>query len=48
MILLFLIREGYFNIVQFLVNGKHCNTEVVDKSGQTPLHYAVRLAHVLM
>ena len=42
MILLLLIRYGYFKIVQFLVKGKHCNTEAVDKSGQNPLHYAVR------
>ena len=42
MILLLLIRYGYFKIVQFLVNGKHCNTEAVDKYGQTPLHYAMK------
>ena len=39
--ILLLIREGYFKIVQFLVNGKHCNTEAVDKHGWTPLHHAV-------
>ena len=42
MILLLLIRWNRLEIVQFLVNGKHCNTEAVDKSGQTPLHLAVR------
>ena len=42
MILLLLIRLNYLEIVQFLVNGKYCNTEAVDKSGQTPLHHAVR------
>ena len=42
MILLLLIRYGYFKIVQFLVNGKHCNTEAVDKDGLTPLHHAMR------
>ena len=42
MILLLLIRYGYFDIVQFLVNGKYCNTEAVDNDGLTPLHYAVR------
>ena len=41
MILLLLIRYGCFKIVQFLVNGKHCNTEAVDKDGLTPLHLAV-------
>ena len=42
MILLLLIRWNRLEIVQFLVNGKHCNTEAVDKDGQTPLHYAVK------
>ena len=42
MILLLLIRRGQLKIVQFLINGKHCNTEAVNKYGQTPLHLAVR------
>ena len=42
MILLLLISNGHLEIVQFLINGKHCNTEAVDKDGRTPLHYAVR------
>ena len=42
MILLLLLRYGYFEIVQFLVNEKHCNTEAVDKDGQTPLHLAMK------
>ena len=42
MILLLLIRRGRLKIVQFLINGKHCNTEAVDKDGQTLLHFAVR------
>ena len=42
MILLLLIRCGRLKIVQFLINGKHCNTEAVDKDGQTLLHFAVR------
>ena len=42
MILLLLIRYGLLKIVQFLINGKHCITEAVDKNGQTPLHWAVR------
>ena len=42
MILLLLIRYGRLETVQFLVNGKHCNTEAVDKDGLTPLHWAVR------
>ena len=41
MILLLLIRWNHLGIVQFLVNGKHCNTEAVDKYGHTPLHWAV-------
>ena len=41
MILLLLIRYGRFGIVQFLINGKHCNTEAVTICRQTPLHYAV-------
>ena len=41
MILLLLISRGYFEIVQFLINGKYCNTEAVNKYGQTPLHWAV-------
>ena len=42
MILLLLIRCGYFKIVQFLVSGKHCNTEAVTTNGLTSLHYAVK------
>ena len=41
MILLLLIRCNHLEIVQFLVNGKHCNTEAVDKDEWTPLHWAV-------
>ena len=41
MILLLLIRYGRSEIIQFLINGKHCNTEAVDKDGWTPLHWAV-------
>ena len=41
MIALLLIRENYLKIVQLLINRGHCNTEAVDKSGQTPLRYAV-------
>ena len=40
--ILLLISNGRLEIVQFLINGKHCNTEAVDKYGQTPLHLAVR------
>ena len=40
--ILLLISNGHSEIVQFLVSGKHCNTEAVDKYGQTPVHYAVR------
>ena len=42
MILLLLVRLNHLEIVLFLVNGKHCNTEAVDNDGWTPLHYAVR------
>ena len=41
MILLLLIRYGGLEIVQFLINGKHCNTEAVNEAGWTPLHVAV-------
>ena len=42
MVLLLFIRYGRLEIVQYLINVKHCNTEVVDKDGWTPLHWAVK------
>ena len=42
MILLLLIRRGRLKIVQFLINGKHYNTEAVGKDGQTLLHLSMR------
>ena len=39
--LLLLISNNHSKIVQFLVNGKHYNTEAVNKDGWTPLHYAM-------
>ena len=42
MILLLLIRWNCLETVQYLVNGKYCNTEAVDKDGQTLLHYTVK------
>ena len=42
MILLLLLRWNQLETVEFLVNGKYCNTEAVDKDGLTPLHYAVK------
>ena len=42
MILLLLIRNGNMKIIDYLVGGKYSNVEAADKSGLTPLHYAVR------
>ena len=42
MILLLLIRNGRFEIVKCLVEGKHSNTDAADVYGETPLHLAVR------
>ena len=39
-IFLLLIRNGYLEIVQFLVNGNHCQVNAVDNDGKTALHYA--------
>ena len=40
MIVPFFFRRGYLNIVQFLVDGQHCNLEAKDNNGWTALHYA--------
>ena len=37
---LLLIRKGHLEIVQFLVNGNHCQANAVDTFGRTALHYA--------
>ena len=37
-----LIRNGYLDIVKFLVNEAHCKADAVDSIGWTPLHYATR------
>ena len=37
-----LIRKGHLKVVQFLIEGKHCNAEANDEDGQTPLDHAVR------
>ena len=41
MILLLFIRNGHFDIVEYLVGGKHSNVEATDRDGWTPLHRAV-------
>ena len=38
--LLLFVRNGHLVIVQFLVNGNHCQANAVDSSGWTALHYA--------
>ena len=40
MFFLLLIRNGHLEIVQFLVNGNHCQANAVDNYGNTALHYA--------
>ena len=37
---LLLIRYGHLEIVQFLVNGNHCQANAVDSYGDTALHDA--------
>ena len=37
---LLFIRNGHLEIVQFLVNGNHCQANAVNSSGNTALHYA--------
>ena len=39
---LFLISNGHLEVVQFLVEGKHCNPEAKDGYGETPLHEVAR------
>ena len=34
------IRNGHLEIVQFLVNGNHCQANAVNSYGKTALHYA--------
>ena len=37
-----LIRKGYLEVVQILVNGKDTDPNAVDKDGETALHIAVQ------
>ena len=37
---LLLIRNGHLEIVQFLVNGNHCQANAVNSNKETALHYA--------
>ena len=39
---LLLIRFGHLEVVQFLIKGKHCKPDAVNKDGSTALHYAAR------
>ena len=41
-VFILLIRNGHLEVVQFLINGKHCNPDAADKNGFTALHLAVR------
>ena len=41
-IFLLLIRNGHLEIVQFLVNGNHCQANAVDADGDTALHDAAQ------
>ena len=34
--------EGHLKIVEFLVQGDHCDPDAKDKNGCTALHYGVR------
>ena len=40
MFFLLLIRKEHLEIVQFLVNGNHCQGNAVDNQGWTALHHA--------
>ena len=40
MLFLLLISNGHLEIVQFLVNGNHCQANAVNNFRSTALHYA--------
>ena len=42
MTFLLLIREGYLEVVQFLVNSNHGDPNAVNKNGNTALHLAAQ------
>ena len=37
-----LIRNGHLKVVEFLVNGNHCQANAVNKNGETALHRALK------
>ena len=37
-----LIRNGHIQVVKFLVDGQHCNSNAVDEDRWTSLHFAAR------
>ena len=37
---LFFVRNRHLDIVQFFVNGNHCQANAVNSYGRTALHYA--------
>ena len=37
-----LIRYGHLKVVEFLVNGNHCQANAVNNDGETALHIALR------
>ena len=41
-VFLLLIRNGHLEIVQFLVNGNHCQANAVDNDRWTALHLAAQ------
>ena len=43
---IFCFSSNNWDIVTFLMVGKHCDVEAKDKDGETVLHYAMRSVHV--
>ena len=41
----FLFRSGHRDVVQYLVDGGHCQPNSKDKDGETALHWAARYVH---
>ena len=40
-----LFREGHLDVVQYLVDGGHCQPNSKDSDRETALHWAVRYVH---
>ena len=41
-IIIVLIRYGHLKVVEFLVNGNHCQANAANYNGETALHLALR------